>query len=237
MNKTDKKVLVIVALVLGFFVLIPGAFEGFRALSARHGFLLSFVKFALLATFGECLALRLLTGKYNRPGFGVLPKMLVWGVLGMLIKTAFIIFATGTPQLLAYLGFPVSMSTLSEGSFFLRVLMAFSVSVTMNCSFAPFMMVLHKISDIQIQEKGGGLRASFSSIDSAALLGKIDWKVMWNFVFKKTIPFFWIPAHTITFLMPTELQTLFAAILGVMLGIILAFAGNQNVKKPSSSPA
>jgi hypothetical protein len=43
-------------------------------------------------------------------------------------------------------------------------------------------------------------------------------------VFKKTIPFFWIPAHTITFLLPADFRILFAAILGVALGIILAIA-------------
>ncbi|WP_321415721.1 Mpv17/PMP22 family protein [uncultured Desulfobacter sp.] len=44
-------------------------------------------------------------------------------------------------------------------------------------------------------------------------------------MFKKTLPFFWIPAHTITFLLPPDFQVLFAAILGIVLGIILAVAG------------
>jgi hypothetical protein len=48
---------------------------------------------------------------------------------------------------------------------------------------------------------------------------------MWGFVFKKTIPFFWIPAHTITFLLPPDVQVLFAALLGIALGTILAVAG------------
>ncbi|MDE7102493.1 MAG: hypothetical protein K2O37_06815, partial [Bacteroidales bacterium] len=56
----------------------------------------------------------------------------------------------------------------------------------------------------------------------------IDWKRQWSFVFKKTIPFFWIPAHTVTFMLPGEYQVLFAAFLGVVLGIILAFAAHQS---------
>jgi hypothetical protein len=48
--------------------------------------------------------------------------------------------------------------------------------------------------------------------------------MVWGFVFKKTIPFFWIPAHTITFLLPPELRVLFAAALGIVLGVILALA-------------
>ena len=35
---------------------------------------MSFVKFSILATFGECLALRVTIGYYNRKEFGVLPK-------------------------------------------------------------------------------------------------------------------------------------------------------------------
>jgi len=39
-----------------------------------------------------------------------------------------------------------------------------------------------------------------------------------------TIPFFWIPAHTITFLLPGEYRILFAAVLGIVLGVFLAVA-------------
>ena len=52
----------------------------------------------------------------------------------------------------------------------------------------------------------------------------MNWDVMWNFVFLKTIPLFWFPAHTITFLLPPDFQVLFAALLGIALGLILAFA-------------
>jgi len=55
---------------------------------------------------------------------------------------------------------------------------------------------------------------------------------MWNFIFKRTIPFFWIPAHTITFLLPPEFRVLFAALLGIALGLILAIGG-QKATKPN----
>jgi len=58
-------------------------------------------------------------------------------------------------------------------------------------------------------------------------LESIDWSRMWNFVFKKTIPFFWIPAHTITFLLPAQYRTAFAALLSVALGILLGIAGKK----------
>jgi hypothetical protein len=52
--------------------------------------------------------------------------------------------------------------------------------------------------------------------------------VQWGFVFKKTIPLFWFPAHTITFLLPAHLQVLFAAVLSIFLGIILSVAAVLN---------
>ena len=53
---------------------------------------------------------------------------------------------------------------------------------------------------------------------------------IFDFIFKKTIPFFWIPAHTITFLLPAEFQVLFAAMLSVVLGLILAVATLKSEK-------
>ena len=55
----------------------------------------------------------------------------------------------------------------------------------------------------------------------------LNWKVQWGFVFKKTLPLFWFPAHTITFLLPGEMRVLFAALLGVLLGVILSIAARK----------
>ncbi|MBQ5424713.1 MAG: Mpv17/PMP22 family protein, partial [Bacteroidales bacterium] len=52
----------------------------------------------------------------------------------------------------------------------------------------------------------------------------LNWKAQWSLVFKKYIPLFWFPAHTITFLLPANLQVLFAALLGVVLGVMLSIA-------------
>ena len=43
----------------------------------------------------------------------------------------------------------------------------------------------------------------------------------------RTIPLFWIPAHTVSFLLPPDYQVLYAALLGVALGLILALAGKR----------
>ena len=52
---------------------------------------MSFLKFAILSMLGECLGLRISTGVYNRAGFGIIPRMVIWGILGIGINMAMII--------------------------------------------------------------------------------------------------------------------------------------------------
>ena len=75
----------VVALFAPFFF-SPAALAAYKTANAQHPLLLSFLKFAVLATLGECLGLRIRTGCYNQPGFGILPRAVVWGVLGLAIK-------------------------------------------------------------------------------------------------------------------------------------------------------
>ena len=56
--------------------------------------IMSFVKFALLSTLGEVIGLRISTGVYYKKGFGITPRAFVWGILGMGINLAFIVFST-----------------------------------------------------------------------------------------------------------------------------------------------
>ncbi len=227
MQPKDYKVCAVAAILLGIFCFAPGALDGFIAATNAHPYVMSFVKFALLSTFGECIGLRITTGVYYSPDFGVLPKALVWGLLGMGIKLAFTIFATGAPNVLAELGLPVSVATLKTGDFSLRLLTAFWVSVTINSIFAPIFMTLHKITDIHISRAGGSLIGSLKPISMAAILQELNWNALWGFVFKKTLPFFWVPAHTITFMLPGHFQVVFAALLGIVLGVILAVSNRK----------
>lgn len=219
---SDFFVVAVIVAVVAVFIFVPSAMETFRELNRSYGLSMSFIKFAILATFGELLALRLTEKVYLKPGFGVIPKALVWGLLGITIKISFSIFATGVPSFLAHMNFPIAAATFQA-----KLFTAFSISVLMNLAFAPVLMTLHKMSDIHIASTGGTLGGMFSSIDCGDLLKRINWDVMWNFVFKKTIPFFWIPAHTITFLLPPDLRVACAALLGMALGCILAFAGTK----------
>jgi len=86
-------------------------------------------------------------------------------------------------------------------------------------------MVFHRLADTYIDmlhEKAG------ASVGLKDVVGRIDWKGFFLFVVCKTIPFFWIPAHTVTFLLPPEYRVLTAAGLSLALGLILAFAKKKN---------
>ncbi len=222
-----KNDLVISAMTLGviaLFVFVQPITAWYMQFNKEHGMIMSFLKFALLATLGEVIALRIQTGKYSEPGFGLVPRMIVWGFLGLAINLAFQIFSTGAPSFLAYLGLSNAPEAMKGGFTSLKLLDSFTISTTMNLIFAPVMMTVHKITDIHIVKTGGSIRGFFSPILVANIFKNMNWDVMWNFVFKKTIPFFWIPAHTITFLLPAEFRVLFAALLGIALGLILAIA-------------
>ncbi|HNW48075.1 MAG TPA: hypothetical protein PKK88_00005, partial [Bacteroidales bacterium] len=64
----------------------------------------------------------------------------------------------------------------------------------------------------------------------AGVISTIDWPGFLKFVVGKTIPLFWIPAHTITFMLPDQYKVLFAASLSIVLGLILSYAKLSNQK-------
>jgi hypothetical protein len=221
-----KDILFFFLLILFFlpFFLFPEVYRYYREFNLHHGMLMAFIKFALLASLGEVIGLRIRKGVYFEKTFGLVSRMIVWGFLGLSIKMAFIIFAAGTPVFLAYMGFKSAPQLMHADLSWAKLGVAFSISLSMNLIYAPIMMTLHKITDHHIQIQGGSLGGFFQPIKVGMAFKEMDWDVMWNFVFKKTIPFFWIPAHTITFLLPPDFQVLFAAILGIALGTILAVA-------------
>lgn len=227
MKKQDILFIAIVVTVLLSFIFVKPLNNWYISFNKDHGMVMSFIKFAILATLGEVIALRISKGVYNEKGFGLLPRMVVWGFLGLAINLAFIVFSTGAPAFLAYLGLTDAPFAMKQGFSGLKLLDAFTISASMNLIFAPVMMTLHKITDTHIITNHGTLKGFFTPIKFGSIFKNLNWEVMYNFVFKKTIPYFWIPAHTITFLLPSEFRVLFAALLGIALGLILAFAKSK----------
>ena len=222
MKKYDLYFLIFVLVLFIPFFVSNELYTGYQTMNSAHPFFIGFLKFAILATMGEAIGLRLREGVYNKSGFGLIPRAIVWGFLGLTIVMAFKIFAAGAPAFLKTLGIAGAAESLGGPMSGLRVLTAFTISVTINLIYAPVMMTLHKITDTHIIKNGGTVVGLVRPIQMGDIIAKLDWKVQWNFIFKKTIPFFWIPAHTITFLLPVEFQVLFAALLGIALGVILS---------------
>lgn len=229
------KDVIFVSILVGIFIpflISESLYNYYCQLNQEHGMLLSFIKFAVLATAGELLGLRIKTGNYNAPGFGILPRAIVWGLLGLTIKSAFIIFGKGTPAFLEYMGLQGAAASMAATEItYIKIICAFSISASMNLIYAPLLMTLHKITDTHIEQNKGSLLALIRPIPMKQIFITLNWGVQWNFVFKKTIPLFWIPAHTITFLLPEQFQVLFAALLGIALGVILAIAAVMSKEK------
>jgi len=231
MKRSDIYFVLFLFLLFIPFFIFGSVYSVYEDFNREHGFLTAFIKFAVLATSGELLGLRIRKGKYFVKGFGILPRAIVWGFLGILIKSAFMIFSSGVPPLLEYLGMKEPVLALNSSFSAGKLFVAFSISFFLNIFFSPLLMTLHKITDIHIQKNGGTLKGLLSSVKTEKILYGIDWRMHWGFVLKKTIPLFWIPAHTLTFLLPAEYQILFAALLGIVLGVKLAFAAGTTTDK------
>jgi len=192
-------------------LVIPVTRGMFVKFTTEHAYLGGFIKFFILATMGELLAIRIVTSDWNIPK-GLPYRAFVWGLLGMAIVLIFNVFAAGIAGALANGFMPGGNS---------KFVFAFFVSFTMNLSFAPTMMAFHRITDTFIDLKYENKKGKVTLSD---VVKSIDWDGFISFVLMKTIPIFWIPAHTITFLLPPEYRVLSAAFLSIALGSILAFA-------------
>jgi hypothetical protein len=149
--------------------------------------------------FGELLAIRIRAKKWYFFGPGIwklLSKIIIWGFLGITFKYAFA----------GFFGFADALVT--KGFWFKQVgenllFRALSVSIFTNLLFGPVMMLFHRQTDNWIEKK---------SMDWGSL------QQAW-----KTLLWFWIPAHTITFALPAHLQVGLAAVWAIVLGLILGF--------------
>lgn len=190
------------------FVSLEPTHSVFISLTTAHPYAGGFFKFALLATMGEMLVTRLNQGRYKKAD-GFIYRVIIWGFLGIVITLIFQIFAAGTTAALekGYL--------IGKGS---TLAFAFFTSSLMNLTFAPTMMAFHRYTDTYIDLKFG---ESIVKPTPKQVIDKIDWNGFISFVLFKTIPFFWIPAHTLTFLLPGEYRVLAAAFLSMALGLLL----------------
>lgn len=152
------------------------------------------IQFAILGTLGEIISYSIQKKKVAIPctWLQLLLKSIAWAVLGIVIKYGFAGMKGFTQALLDHQLLPTFLGS--------GLGWAFMVSVFTNILFGPQMMAFHRLEDNLILGRKG-----FQGITTA-------WK---------TLIWFWIPAHTITFLLPADLQIGLAALWSLVLGIIM----------------
>jgi hypothetical protein len=105
----------------------------------------------------------------------------------------------------AFIGFHGFVESLIENNYLPQlggIGKSFAISTSMNLQFGPLLVITHRLMDNLI-------------------VGKQNWKNLDKGFY--SLLWFWIPAHTVTFILPKELQIGLAALWSLALGIILGF--------------
>ncbi len=210
---------IFILLAFALILIFPQSREIFKTASGTHPFIMGFIKFALMATVGEIIALRISKKAWNIPSFVGL-RALIWGLIGIAITFMMKTYAGGVSVLTSQNSVTGASPLLfagENGTLLNKFLTAFYTSAIMNLTFGPTFMAFHKCTDKCLELKAQG--KPHKALDAVSA---VDWKGFAGFTLFKTIPIFWIPAHTITFMLPAEYQVIMAAALSVALGIILS---------------
>ena len=152
------------------------------------------IQFAILGTFGDIIS------KWMQQGNVFMPYKVSILFLKML-EWAFLAITIKY----AFVGFHgfvdslVSHQLVPELGLFGT---AFTVSVTMNLQFGLLLVILHRFLDNLIAQQNNWIN-----------IDKGMWSLIW----------FWIPAHTITFMLDKPYQIGLAAVWSVVLGLILGY--------------
>ena len=163
------------------------------------------LKFALLGSMGELLGGRIATGAWKLRGIRLWQRVLVWGFIGLLLTAIFPLFSFGVDGLLDKGLLP------GKG---VPLLHALWKSTLMNLLFGFEMMIFHRFTDTLISQ--GQLFSRWPVVETYR---SINWQNMFRVV-GLAVFWFWIPAHTVTFMLPPEYRITAAALLGIALGVI-----------------
>ena len=209
---------------LSMIVVVPQSRLIFEQSTTSYPYLMGFVKTSILANLGERLVHRMKTGSYFGDS-GIILKFILWGFLGMVFVLMFKLFSQGVLSAQQANLLP----SINNTSFFATLLTAFMISFLMNIFFAPSFMLFHRVTDAYIELGNANLKKMIH-IPLSEVIDCIGFSHFFRFVLLKTIPFFWIPAHTITFLLPENYRVLMAAYLSVVLGFLLSVSKNKQQK-------
>lgn len=168
--------------------------ETYAAWVSQNPILSAAIQFAILGTLGEVISASLQAKRPALPctTLQLLGKVFAWALLGVIIKYGFAGMKGFTAALLEHKLLPAFLGS--------SIGWAFAVSTFTNVLFGPQMMAFHRLEDNLILRRKG-----FAGITTA-------WK---------TLLWFWIPAHTVTFSLPTDYQIGLAALWSLALGVIM----------------
>ncbi len=168
--------------------------QTYITLVKTYPIIMAMIQFAILGTFGEIISKWIINKRIFLPFSFVI---LILKMLEWAILAVFIKYAFA-----GFHGFVdtlVAHGMLPELNKFFK---AFAISVATNLQFGLFLVLFHRILDnIVMREK------NWKNID------KGFYSLIW----------FWIPAHTVTFMLPKIYQIGLAALWSVALGVILGF--------------
>ena len=171
------------------------------SLVQAHPILTAMAQFALLGTMGELVSKWLVSRRFFLP---FTPGVSLLKALGWAALAVCIKYA--------FVGFVAFTDGLVVHGFLPEpgvVGRAFLISAFMNLQFGPFLVICHRLIDNAIEG-----RTNWGGLDKAFL------SLLW----------FWIPAHTVTFLLPPDFRIGLAAVWSLALGLILGF---YSAKKPA----
>jgi hypothetical protein len=160
------------------------------------------IQFALLGTLGEVISRWMVSRRIYSP-FPL--RLLLWKAVTWSVLAVCIKYAfvgfNGFIDALILNGFLPSMEIYTR---------AFTISTAMNLQFGPFLVLFHRYLDNIYPRQNN-----------------------WNNINKSLISllWFWIPAHTVTFMLPLEYQIGLAAVWSVALGIILGYFSRKGNKE------
>ena len=159
------------------------------------------IQFAILGSLGEWIAFTAREKRLGLPAkvWQMLAKALAWALLGIIIKYGFAGCKGAVQSLMAHGMLP----QLASGSFWA----ALTISVVTNLFFGPQMMFFHRLEDNFILQ-----RWNYEGLQKAWM----------------TLLWFWIPAHTLTFMLPKPFQIGLAALWSVALGLILGLSSRTS---------
>lgn len=183
----------------------------FLELTQAHPYIGGFVKFAILATMGDLLGKRVINKSWVIPK-GLVIKAILWGIIGMMITLVYTVYMGGVEVAQSSSRLPWKGSVIAQ---------ALLGSIIMNVTFGPMMMTFHRFTDMFIELK---YQRKWGRVTLTELVDKNDWHSLVEFAWLKTCIFFWIPVHTIVFLLPGEYRVLISAFLSIALGLLLAYA-------------